>query len=324
MKTTVRGISIRGVSAAVPKKTIENMEFLGKFGERKVKMQLKVTGINRRHIANDGQEAKDLCLLAAERLLKKMGIDRNEICVMLFVSQTPSLVIPSTAFWIHDQLGLSGDCIAYDINLGCSGFVEGLNTVAAILQSQEVGKKGLLLNADTLSNYINEEDEATSMIFGDAGTATLIERNLTDEFVCLHSVSSAKYDSILVKNHNERLVMDGMQVFSYTLEKVVDQINSLLRKQADYDFYLLHQAQKYIVDNISSLSELPQEKVLTSFDEYGNTSGSSIPLTVCKNRVCFRSGRDYRILVSGFGAGLSCASAAVTMKNPEVMEVMEI
>lgn len=324
MKTVVHGISIRGISAVVPEKKIENRDFLQKFGERKVKMQLKVTGINRRHIAHDGQEAKDLCLLAAKRLLQKMEIDRTDICVVLFVSQSPSFVIPSTAFWIHDQLGLPGDCIAYDINLGCSGFVEGLNTAASIMQSQEIGKKGLLLNADTLTHYINEDDEATSMIFGDAGTATLIERNLTDEFVCLHNVSSANYDSILVENQNQKLVMDGMQVFSYTLEKVVDQLNSLLKEQADYDFYLLHQAQKYIVDNIASLSELSQDKVLTSFAEYGNTSGASIPLTVCKNKISFRAGRDYRILISGFGAGLSCASAAVTMKNPEVMEVIEI
>lgn len=324
MKTITHGVSIKGVSAVVPEKTVENICFREKFGEKKVKMQLKVTGIERRHIAKDGQEGKDLCFLAAKRLLEKMDIDSDEICVLIFVSQTPSFVIPSTAFWLHNQLGLSENCIAYDINLGCSGFVEGLNTVVSIMQSQEVGKKGLLLNADTLSKYVNEEDAATTMMFGDAGTATIVERTEENDFICLHNVNSEQYKDIIIEEHNKKMIMDGAQVFSYTLGKVVEQLNSLLQEQKNCDFYLIHQTQKYAIDTISSLCGLPQEKVLTSFEEYGNTSGVSIPLTICKNKACFEEGKNYQTLISGYGTGLSCASAIVTMKHPEILEIVAI
>lgn len=322
MKTITHGISIRGISAAVPEKTIENISSIGRFSEKKIKMHLKITGIERRHIAKEGQEGKDLCLSAAKELLNHMGINKKEICTLIFVTQTPSFVIPSTAFWIHDQLGLSKHCIVYDINLGCSGFVEGLNAVASAMQSQQTGKKGLLLNADTISKYINSEDEATSMIFGDAGTAALLERTEEDDLICWHSVDSEQYRNILVESPDYKLVMDGMQVFSYTLEQVAGQIKNLLQEQNNYAFYLLHQAQKYIVENVSSLCGLPQEKVLTSYKEYGNTSGASIPLTICNNKDCFKPDKSYPILVAGFGAGLSCASASVTLKNPEIMDVM--
>lgn len=322
METITHGISIRGISAAVPGKIVDNTCFIGKISEKKVKMQLKMTGIKRRHIASENQEAKDLCFCAAKKLLDKMNIDREEICAIIFVSQTPSFIIPSTAFWIHDQLKLSKQCIAYDINLGCSGFVGGLHTIASVMQSQKTGKKGLLLNADTISKYINNDDEATSMIFGDAGTATLLERTEENDLKCWHSVNSEKHQNILVKTPNHKLVMDGMQVFSYTLEQVVEQIKNLLKEQNNYDYYLLHQAQKYIVDNISSLCGLPQEKVLTSFEEYGNTSGASIPLTICHNKECFISSKEYSLLVSGFGAGLSCTSASVIMKTPEIMDII--
>lgn len=321
MKTITHGISIRGISAAVPEKTIENISSIEKFREKKVKMRLKITGIERRHIAKEGQDAKDLCFSAAKRLLDHMDIDKDQISTLIFVTQTPSFVIPSTSFWIHDQLGLSKHCIVYDINLGCSGFVEGLNTIASVMQSQKIGNKGLLLNADTISKYIDCEDEATSMIFGDAGTATLLERTEEDDFICWHCVDSEQYRDIFVKTPEHKLVMDGMQVFSYTLEQVVGQINNLLHERNSYEFYLLHQAQKYIVDNVSSLCGLPQEKVLTSYEEYGNTSGASIPLTMCNNRKCFSPEKNYSILVSGFGAGLSCASAAVTLRNPEIIDI---
>ncbi len=324
MKTITHGISVRGISAVVPEKIVENICFVEKFGAKKVKMQLKMTGIERRHIARIGQEGKDLCVLAAKRLLDKMNIDKEEIGVLIFVSQTPSFMVPSTAFWIHNQLGLSKHCVVYDINLGCSGFVEGLNTVACLMQSQEKEKKGLLLNADTLSKYINEDDEATSMIFGDAGTATILERSTEYDFICCHSVDSGQYKDIFVESPNHKLGMDGMQVFSYILEQVVQQIKYLFCEQNEYEFYLLHQAQKYIIDNISSLCGLHQEKVLTSFEEYGNTSGASIPLTICHNKACFESGKDYPILVSGFGSGLSCASAAVTLKDPEIMDIVQL
>lgn len=322
MEAITHGISIKGICAVVPDKTVENTCFIGKFSEKKVKMQLKMTGIKRRHIANENQEAKDLCTYAANKLLDKMSIDRKEICAIIFVSQTPSFIIPSTAFWIHNQLKLSKQCVAYDINLGCSGFVDGLHTIASIMQSQEIGKKGLLLNADTISKYIDSDNEATSMIFGDAGTATLLERTEQNDLKCWHNINSEKYQNILVKTPNHKLVMDGMQVFSYTLEQVAGQIKNLLKEQNNYDYYLLHQAQKYIVDNISSLCGLPQEKVLTSFEEYGNTSGASIPLTICHNKEYFTSSKNYSLLVSGFGAGLSCTSASVIMKTPEIMDVM--
>ncbi len=315
-------IVIRGISAVVPQQVILTSSFGDIFSEKKVKMQERVTGIRQRHVASETEETKHLCLQAARNLLQEMQIPKEEIKVMLLVTQTPSYVTPSTAFWIHKELGLKPDCIVFDINLGCSGFVEGLSTMAALLNGLPEGAKGLLLNGDTLSKYLAAEDFGTCMMFGDAGTATLVERKENRPFICYHNVKSIGLQKLIVSDTNSKLYMDGMEVFNFTINDVVEQIQNLLKEQNDtLDFYLLHQAQEYIVRNIRELCGLEEEKVLCGYEKYGNTSGASIPLAICENRERFLEKARFRILTSGFGVGLSYATAVVEMEDLTVLPI---
>ena len=310
------------MSAVVPSEVVDNTAYIGKYDKRKVTMQLKVTGIRNRHLSFGKQEGKDLCLQAAKRLIQELDIDRQKIKVLIFVSQTTGMVTPSTAFWIHNELGLGMDSLAFDINLGCSGFVEGLSVAASLLEGQEKGTKALLLNGDTLSQYVDEDDFATCMMFGDGGTATLIEAGGPYDFFCLHNTQSSGYDKLMIENPQSRLYMDGMSVFNFTINDVAAQIQNV-RSICDrkVDFYLLHQAQQYIVRNLMELCSLEEEKVLTGYENYGNVSGASIPLTICDHAERFRHDRDYQLLVSGFGVGLSYASAYIMMEKPVIFSV---
>ncbi len=322
METKNAGIAIKAVSAVVPSEVVENTAYIGKYDKRKVTMQLKVTGIRNRHLSFGKLEGKDLCLQAAKRLIQELDIDRQEIKVLIFVSQTTGMVTPSTAFWIHHELELGMDSLAFDINLGCSGFVEGLSVAASLLEGQEKGTKALLLNGDTLSQYVDEDDFATCMMFGDGGTATLIEAGGPYDFFCLHNTQSSGYDKLMIENPQSRLYMDGMSVFNFTINDVAAQIQNV-RSICDrkVDFYLLHQAQQYIVRNLMELCSLEEEKVLTGYENYGNVSGASIPLTICDHAERFRHDRDYQLLVSGFGVGLSYASAYIMMEKPVIFSV---
>lgn len=322
METKNAGIAIKAVSAVVPSEVVDNTAYIGKYDKRKVTMQLKVTGIRNRHLSFGKQEGKDLCLQAAKRLIQELDIDRQKIKVLIFVSQTTGMVTPSTAFWIHHELGLGMDSLAFDINLGCSGFVEGLSVAASLLEGQEKGTKALLLNGDTLSQYVDEDDFATCMMFGDGGTATLIEAGGPYDFFCLHNTQSSGYDKLMIENPQSRLYMDGMSVFNFTINDVAAQIQNV-RSICDrkVDFYLLHQAQQYIVRNLMELCSLEEEKVLTGYENYGNVSGASIPLTICDHAERFRHDRDYQLLVSGFGVGLSYASAYIMMEKPIIFSV---
>ena len=320
METKNAGIAIKAVSAVVPSEVVDNTAYIGKYDKRKVTMQLKVTGIRNRHLSFGKQEGKDLCLQAAKRLIQELDIDRQKIKVLIFVSQTTGMVTPSTAFWIHHELGLGMDSLAFDINNGSSGFVECLSLAASLLE--EKGTKALLLNGDTLSQYVDEDDFATCMMFGDGGTATLIEAGGPYDFFCLHNTQSSGYDKLMIENPQSRLYMDGMSVFNFTINDVAAQIQNV-RSICDrkVEFYLLHQAQQYIVRNLMELCSLEEEKVLTGYENYGNVSGASIPLTICDHAERFRHDRDYQLLVSGFGVGLSYASAYIMMEKPVIFSV---
>lgn len=324
MESKYSNILIKGVSTVVPHTVVDNVSLIDKYGQKKVNMQINVTGIERRHIADNHIESKDLCCQAAQKLLEAMNIAKEEIKVMIFVTQTASFVMPSTAFWIHNQLGLTSDCIAFDINLGCSGFVAGLNVIAALLSGQEKGTKGLLLNGDTLSQYVDEEDLGTCLLFGDAGTATLVETNPQQSFTCVQQTKSQGYDKLIIKDFKSSLYMDGMHVYHFTINEGIQQITEL-KQQFDkkVDYYLLHQANKYVIESMTDLCKLEKEKVLTSYKEYGNVSGATIPLTICKHCEKFEKEEVYWVLVSGFGVGLSYASAYVKLDKPFVLPIME-
>lgn len=309
MFSEYNGIAIRGIEMVVPRNKISNSAYNEVLGERKVKKQVKLTGIQSCHVADEAESTENMCVEAAERLLKRLDWDRKDICGLVLVTQTPSYVMPSTSFIIQKRLGLGENCIVFDVNLGCSGYTTGLNIVGGLLNNLSVGDKMLLLVGDTVTKCLKEDDIQSKMMFGDAGTATGLEKVRDGKLLCMQKSLGQDYDKIYMRDHNDYFHMDGMEVFRYTINQVVGYVKEFLGRtgltDGDIDYYVFHQAQKHIVDNVAEFCGVPEDKLLISYEEYGNTAGATIPVTLCVNQDALKSGKN-RILMCGFGVGLSC------------------
>ena len=172
------GVTILGMSGAVPVNKIINRNFTRHFDQETVNDIIDKTGVEERRISNDKTTSSDLCYAAAEKLINDLKIDRSDISVLLFVSQTPDYRMPATSVILQGKLGLSKSTAAFDINLGCSGFVYGLSIAYSYAQQTGV-KKVLLLDGETRSKVYHPKDRKTGFIFGDAGIAAIIEKDIS-------------------------------------------------------------------------------------------------------------------------------------------------
>ena len=176
MKGQYSNIEIKGIVSAVPKNKVCNLDYIEKIESRRIKKQVMLTGIENRRVCIDGQKASDLATIAADKLLNLLEWNRSEIDVLIFVTQSPELSRPSTAFIIQQRLGIGKDCLVYDINLGCSGYIGGIETIAAILSATK--GRGLLLVGE--SNALASGDLSTSSpLEGDASATALEYGNQT-------------------------------------------------------------------------------------------------------------------------------------------------
>lgn len=302
-------IAIQGIETVVPKKKVDNSEYVEQLGERKVSKQVKLTGIRSCCVSDDTETVEAMCAEAAERLLARLEWSKEEIRGIILVTQTPSCVMPATAFLIQKRLGIGENCIAFDVNMGCSGYTTGLTIAGGLLSNLESGSKMLLLVGDTVTRCLAEDDIQTKMMFGDAGTATALEVVPGSGLIYMQKSYGQGSDAIFMKDQRDHFHMDGMQVFRYTINEVIGYIKEYMEKTGltdeDIDYYVFHQAQKHIVDHVAEFCGIAQEKLLISYDEYGNTSGASIPVTLTVNRDKLQEGKN-RVLMCGFGVGLSC------------------
>lgn len=346
-----KGIAVKGILAAVPKKSFDNLTEAEFFSEKERRAIVKMTGIASRRVADERICASDLCFAATDNLLKEMKLDRKEIDVLIFISQTPDFRLPATGIILQDRLGLSKACVAFDINLGCSGFVYGLNIAYSFAQQPTI-RKVLLLNGETRTKVYSFKDKSTGLLFGDAGSVCLIEKDKsagTSYFTNNSDGSRAHYinikaggyrnpsspESIKEKTYNdgsirtdEQGVMDGAGVFDFTIDEVPkDLINILCISDSNIsniDYYLLHQANKFITDHIAKKLGIPLDKIPYSLDKYGNTSSVSIPLTIVSELASKLRDSKKKLLLSGFGVGLSWGSAIIEVDNPYIGEIVEI
>lgn len=325
-------IKIQGMSAAVPEYVEENMEFANVIGEKRVKKQIRVTGVEKRHISGKYQRTSDLCYAAALPLLEKLKWNREEIKVLIFITQGPNYAHPSTAFFLHKRLGLSKDCLAYDMNLGCSSFNVGVHTVSALLQTCELGAKALLLIGDIAGVVRNPEaslkpDEiAHDMLFGSAGAAIAMEKLEGNSLYFMNKSDGNGFDAI-IGHWGRPSHLDGAAVFSFAINDVSDSVVEFRDMfgitEDKIDYYVFHQAQDLILDNIVDACHIPEEKELRSLREYGNTSGTSIPVTVCANREKIQTGEKARVLFCGFGVGLSWGTIYAEIDTENILPIIE-
>ncbi len=308
---TIDNVNILGISATVPKKKITNTD--SKF--------IATTGISERRITNNKTCTSDLCLSAAEQLIKDLGVNKEEINVIIFVSQTPDYKLPVTSTILQHKLNLPQSCLCFDIPLGCSGYVYGLATITSLINSGKI-KKGLLLVGDTISKTVESGDPSTEPLFGDAGTATLLEYNETALPMMFDLGSDGEgYEAIIIQggssrdtSASEHLVLNGMDVFNFGITKIPKVINGFLTHNNlsinDIDVFVFHQANKLMNDKIYKKLSIPESKTLTSLNNFGNTSSATIPLTIISQQ-SENIKKDTKLLFCGFGVGLSWGTSYI-------------
>ena len=304
-------IKVSGIASAVPSYVMDNMDYIDVFGKRRVMKQAKLTGVYRHHLSYRYQKLSDLCVSAAEKLLEHLQWNREEVKVLILCTQFADYEIPSTAIDLSERLGLGKDCMAYDINLGCSAFDLGMQTVGGLLQSQPDGTKALLLTGDIAllpdGMIMKKEDIINTMMFGSGGAATALEKQPENDLFFRNFSDGSGWDAIVRYTRTETM-MQGNKVFEFAINDVVANMDSFLNDlniTDNIDYYVFQQAQKLILDTIAIGCELSEDKVITSYEEYGNTSGASIPITLCHNRDKYNGKENIKVCSCGFGVGLS-------------------
>lgn len=322
---------IKGTEYYLPQKIEEN-DFEDKL--------TKKIGIYEKHIASDKEYASDLAIRAAEKLFKNVNVDKSDIDFILYCTQSPDYYLPSTSCILQDKLGLPNSIGALDFNLGCSGFVYGLSIAKGFIETG-VAKNILFITSDTYSKFINKNDRSVKLLFGDGAAATLLSRSKNNNsgiqsFVFGTDGSGAKHlivpagglrnplsDEHLIEKKddfgnirsNSNLYMNGPEIFNFTLKEVPNAIQSLLDKDnlkiEDFDYFIFHQANEYMLKHLQRKMKIPNEKFSVQVSNCGNTVSSTIPIALNKELVHNNIKVGDRIMLVGFGVGLSWAACSM-------------
>lgn len=264
----------------------------------------KKFGIFSRYNAGPKDIFEELAADAINSLLADQDIETNKIKYLVVISQTSSGRLPNSGHLIQQLTGLNKDCVIYDINDGCNGYINGLSLMSKILSE---GEKGLLVCGDLMSKYTTKNELSNKLLMGDAISVTLLkETNKKNGLIKIFNDGSGANSIRIEKSSGKELFkMDGFKVFSFTMSKIPKLIKSFLEENNEivetYDFFVLHQANKILLDNIKKKLSIHDKKMLTSLDKYGNTGPASIPVTLSSNKINAKS----KVLFVGFGAGLS-------------------
>lgn len=315
-------IKIRGIASAVPEQVIDNVKCAEKLGNRRAKKQVMLTGIQHRHCVGKGQSASDLSCVSAEKLLQKLNWNRNEIRVIVNVTQSADLHTPSTAMVIQKRLGIGQDCLAFDVNLGCTGYVSGLQIIAALLQN--TGGKGLLFVGDGRYAEMPEVPNTDSLLFGDGASATAIELEDGNPMMYAQKTDGTRHNLLSVALDGT-MTMDGNAVLLFSLNEVCQSIKEFKDhfgvSEDSIDYYILHQAQKLILDGIARECNIDSSKVMTSYEEFGNTSTATLPITICNNAEEIKKKKHVRLYLCGFGVGLAWSSVVLDLDTDCILPI---
>lgn len=324
MYTIYHDVAIKAIAAAAPLHILDNESYAATVADKRYRRRILYTGIKKRRAAVGEQRTSDLASVAAEKILKKLDWEPSSVQVLIFITQNPDLYAPSTAMLIQSKLKLSQEILAFDVNLGCSGFTSGIQIMAGIL-NQTKGR-GLLLMGDCQHYVAGTEYSADSILFGDGGAAVAMEYSKeADDIPCAQMTDGSRFKA-LCATYDQGHIMDGNEIVLFSLNEVVDSINQFHEhyniSRHEVDYYALHQAQKIIVDGIRENCHLEREKVLTAYQEYGNTSSASIPFAICANTNQFQK-RKLRFFTCGFGIGLAWSSALITVEGNCILPLIE-
>lgn len=343
-----KNIGVSAISACVPKNIEYNKDLEYFMSKDEIQKAIQNIGIEEKRIADKDVCSSDLCFKAAQKLISDNNIDTNSIDALIFVSQTSDYHQPATAPILQNKLGLNKNCLCFDINLACSGYVYGLSTAYAYANTEGVNRV-LLLVGETMSKIVSRYDKVNTPLFGDAGTATLIEKGeYGDSVYSLHSDGSGaevmmipnggfrnqscadgfieEIDANGDKRNREQFRMDGMAVFNFGMSEEPRDIKNLVSAANisldDIDLLIYHQANMFMTDFFTKWLKFSKDKTPYSIKKFGNTSSASIPLTIVSQLKDNYTKRD-NVILSGFGAGLSWGSVLLDLSKCNISELIE-
>jgi len=340
-------IRVTGIACAVPKNIVKVENFRDVFGEEEIAKFIEMTGVRESRRTSEYQTASDLGFTAADTLLEWQNIDRNEIGALVFGTSSPDFRRPASAFLLHKRLGISTEAAVFDINLGCSSLVYGIQVVASLMNSSDI-RKALLVVGDTAGKTTNPKDRASIMLIGEGSAALLLEKAEGSKpiFSLLRSDGNgyrylivpgggyrnlnASRESVVCTDGNERSLhnsfMKGTAVFTFTIFDVPKIIRDFWKMTNttvdDYDCFAFHQANGYILSQIAKKLRIPGEKMPLTLGKYGNTSGPSQALSLC-DRYGGEEHRELRTMICGFGVGLSWGVSSVFLNTSDILPVIE-
>jgi len=346
----IPNVKIAGIASCVPKQKqlVQDCKCLSQEDAAKLSA---TTGIFERRISSEEICTSDLCLAAANKLIEELNWERSSIEALVFVTQTPDFILPSTAPILQNKLGLSNRCLTLDISLGCSGYVYGLSTLATLVSSGSI-KRALLLVGDTVTKICSDMDKSTYPLFGDAGSATALvyDEKASPIYANLYSDGEG-YESIIVRDGGRRnavnadsltevlidegisrspgqLALNGMDVFSFGISKAPEVVRELL---SDFDIdinsidhFIFHQANKMMNEKIRKKLGLDGSKVPYSLEHFGNTSCATIPLTITTQLSDELNNSPAKLLLCGFGVGLSWGALFTETDKINCLPLIEI
>lgn len=350
--STLANVRLVGLACAVPTQRVDNRlsELLLPADTQRV---LKAIGVEQRRLAPAAMCTSDLCFAAAERVLTDLHWDREDIGAVVFVTQSPDHVLPATAITLQARLGLPSTTLAFDVNLGCSGYVYGLAIIAGLMSAHGIGK-ALLLAGETPSKMTSSRDRSVALLFGDAGTATALSFDMGAPpmyfdlcsdgrgWKSIHIPAGAYRRPIShvdleyvtvdpnVTRNGSQLVLDGAEIFNFSINEVPKTVRRALdfakTGLEDVDYFLFHQANLMMNETIRKKLKIPVEKAPYSLRDFGNTSSATIPLTLLSNAPVAQRARGGFVqwLMCGFGVGLSWGTALVRTDRLIVSDLIEL
>jgi 3-oxoacyl-[acyl-carrier-protein] synthase-3 len=342
-----KNVGITAIAACVPQKIAYNKDLTYIMSEEEIGKMINSVGIHERRICDDEVYASDLCCKAARQLMIDNDIAPESIDMLLFMSQGADYRIPATSSILQYKLGLSKDCGAMDLSLGCSGYIYALSCAMAYASMPGINRV-LLLDGEAFSKIVNPKDKVNIPLYGDAGTATLIEKGDFGESIFILHTDGSGEDSVKIPagmrnkitssscNVTERedgnyrsdleIYMDGMDVFNFAIRVVpkgVKEILKIVDKDVDYiDQLVFHQSNRFMTDFFVKKLKVDSAKVPYCIDRFGNTSSASIPLTIV-SELQDKLSEETNVAMCGFGAGLSWGTALIPFKNCKVSNLID-
>ena len=346
---TIKNVRMVGVAATVPDRIVKTEDF-DFFTREEAEIFNNTVGIKTRYIAPETICASDLCFASAEKLLSELNWPRESIDVLLFESVTGDYRTPPTSCILQERLGLPESCFTVDIPMGCCGYMYAMTVAGNMLSSGDV-KRALLLIGDTAMRMGSLRDKSRVPLFGDCGTAVALEYDPQAHDIVVEFNTSGKGHTALMTPHGGfrhpatpesfeyedlgngvvrapiHTMINGMNVFSFAISKPVKSVNAFMtdygiKKDTDIDYFLIHQANKMIVDRVVKKLNLNSDKVPYNLEQFGNLGGASIPTLMVTRLRDVLMDRETSLLMSSFGLGLTWGTMYMKTKPMAVSDLI--